>query len=129
MAPKLSHGGEYYRRYRGRELSRKKIERARLASAAYGFIERHPSYADRWRPRYNEKEGVYTLSAKQEQDWRRFLKEHGWAVGEKGRKARIEGGDTEYRARPLTPEQEAARKRFSEEAMGRAPGSYAAVYA
>jgi hypothetical protein len=50
----LSKGGRYYRTQRSRELARKRGERGRLASAAYGFVETHPEYAARWHARYDQ---------------------------------------------------------------------------
>jgi hypothetical protein len=65
----------------------------------------------------------------EERDWRRFLKEHNWSVGEKGREARIEElHPSHYRVRPLSREEEQARERFSIEAMGRSPGSFKSIY-
>ncbi len=125
----LSKGGHYYRAHPGRELQRKRAQRARLGSAAYSFVETHPEFSERWHPRYDEEEHLYRLDRKEEADWRRFLREHGWEVGEKGRKARIaEHLRPGKSVRPLPRESEEARQRFHTEALGRSHESYHPTY-
>ncbi len=124
-----SAGGRYYRAHPLAEYERKRSERARLASAVYGFIQIHPEYAGRWHPIYNPVRHSYRLTAKEEADWRRFLREHNWNVPEKGRANRIRGSQPRGRIpRPLTAQQEAARERFRSEGLGRAPESYRGIY-
>lgn len=126
---RLSHGGQHYRAHREIERERKQLERARLASANYGFIEVRPEFSQRWHPIYDPSSHSYRLPHREEVDWRRFLRENGWQVGEKGREARIQRHLAEgKRPRPLRPDQEAARERFRSEALGRAPESYRGIY-
>lgn len=125
----LSHGGRYYRERRGVELQRKRSERARVASAAYGFIETHPEFTSQWHPRFDEATHAYRLSQREENDWRGFLREHGWAVGEKGRKSRIgEYLPPNREPRPLSSQGRAARERFHTEGLGRSPESFRPLY-
>jgi hypothetical protein len=133
MAPRdpsrLSRGGRYYRTNRRIEVQRKRLERIKLASAVYGFIEAQPEFAARWHPTYDGRQHVYHLRRKEEIDWRAFLRGHGWEVGEKGRTARISerlaGG---RKPRPLPRLQELRRQRFHTEALGRSPESYRGIY-
>jgi hypothetical protein len=128
-ADRLSHGGKYYRVHRGQERRRKEIEYARFANAAYGFVERHPEFANRWHPVYSETEHHWRLSRREDSDWRKFLRKNGWSVGEKGRNARIaEYHPPDFGVPRLSPKEEAARRKFHLEALGQAPESYAAVY-
>jgi|SRR5580658_4167950 hypothetical protein len=84
-----SAGGQYYRAHRLAELDRGKTRRACFASAAHSFVEVHPEYAAQWHPIYDPVRHVYRLTRKEESNWRAFLREHGWEVGEKGREGRI----------------------------------------
>lgn len=128
-ADSLSSGGQYYRSHNEAERERKRVERYRLASAAYGFVEVHPEFSKRWHPVYDEARHGFRLSTKEETDWRRFLREHHWQVGEKGRGARIQRHLAEgQQPRALRRDQEAARERFRSEALGRAPESYRGIY-
>lgn len=124
-----SAGGRYYRGHPEVESDRKRSERARLASAAYGFIEIHPEYGLRWHPIYDPARHSYRLTAKEETDWRHFLRDHRWNLPEKGRENRIRGSLSAGRTpRPLNPQQQAARERFRSEGLGRAPESYRGIY-
>jgi hypothetical protein len=124
-----SRGGRFYRSHPEIERERKQLERARLASAAYGFIEVRPEFSQRWHPIYEPQRHTYRLTHSEEADWRRFLREHNWQVGEKGRESRILSHVAKgQRPRPLRPDQEAARERFREEALGRARESYRGIY-
>jgi hypothetical protein len=128
-ADRPSRGGSFYHNHREAERERKQLERARLASAAYGFIEIHPEFSQRWHPVYDPHQHTYRLTSRQEADWRRFLREHNWQVGEKGREGRIlRHAAKGQRPRPLRRDQEAARERFRSEALGRAPESYRGIY-
>lgn len=125
----LSSSGRYYRDNRETERERKQLERARLASAAYSFVEVHPVFADRWHPRLDPLTHVYRLTTSEDSDWRAFLREHGWRVGEKGRLTRLaRAGRQGSTARPLTRQQEAASQRFHVEALGRSPESFRGIY-
>lgn len=119
----------HHRADRSSEVERRKVERRRLASGAHGFLEVRPEYSDRWHPIYDKELHTYRLSRREELDWRHFLREHGWQVGEKGRDGRIARSDPRGRnIRPLTRAQLRARERFHTEALGRSPESFRSVY-
>lgn len=121
--------GQVPRDRRSAERDRKRIERRRLASAAYSFIEVHPEFSGRWHPIYDKDSHTYRLSRIGESDWRRFLRDHRWQVGEKGREGRISrSGSRAQGIRPLSRAQAAARERFHTEALGRSPESFRGVY-
>jgi hypothetical protein len=135
-ASELSHGGRYYRANVGRERRRKADDRGRQASAAVGFIEMHAEFSGRWHPvavhiDKNPDKGILycRLTRKEEHDWRAFLRENRWEVGEKGRDARIrECLPPSRTVRPLNPGLEEARRRFHEEALGRSRDTYDPIY-
>jgi hypothetical protein len=83
-----SRGGRDNRAQHQAELGRKRVERARYAGGAYSFIRNNPECSTRWHPVYDAELHLYRLLRKEDADWRVFLRERGWQVGERGRERR-----------------------------------------
>jgi hypothetical protein len=131
---KLSRGGRYYRTHAAQERGRKESRRATYAGGVVGFLNEHPDYSDRWHPipvhisTTDDRVLRYRLTAKEDRDWRAFLREHKWDVGEKGRDKRIRAHRPDRPIAPLNPDLDAARERFHEEALNRTRGTYQSIY-